>query len=154
MPSRMIARCLPTLASVTSPKIRVPVAVNSMDTCQLPGEFGSACTSARVSSAPVSSVRFCTTYGTLRSTFVSLSTRRWYRISDPSGSRPASACSGEVCSSSSLNSSSAVLPISALARSGSCTPGSWMRMRSVPWRVIVGSATPNWSTRLRMVSTP
>src|SRR5262245_45362904 len=29
-----------------------------------------------------------------------------------------------------------------------------MRMRSPPCRVIVGSATPNWSTRLRIVSTP
>src|SRR4030095_430367 len=154
VPSRMMARRRPTFCSVTSPKMRAPVAVNSMATCQLPGEFGSACTSARVSSAPVSSVRFCTTYGTLRSTLVSFSVRGWYRISEPSGSRPASACSGEVCSSSRRNSGSAVLPISALARSGSCTPGSWMRMRSVPWRVIVGSATPNWSTRLRMVSTP
>src|SRR5262245_1848570 len=44
--------------------------------------------------------------------------------------------------------------MSVLARSGSCTPGSWIRMRSAPWRVMMGSATPNWSTRLRMVSTP
>src|SRR5213593_3611931 len=44
--------------------------------------------------------------------------------------------------------------MSALARSGSCTPGSWIRIRSSPCRVMVGSATPNWSTRLRIVSTP
>src|SRR6266511_1438331 len=102
----MMARWRPTFCSVTSPKIRVPVAVNSMATCQLPVEFGSAWTSTG------------------------------------------------VCSSSSLNSSSAVLPISALARSGSCTPGSWMRMRSTPWRAMVASATPNWSMRLRSVSRP
>ena len=77
LPSRTMARRLPVFCSVTSPKIRVPVAVNSMATCQLPGELGSACTSARVSSEPVSSVRFWTTYGILRSAFVSLSMRRW-----------------------------------------------------------------------------
>src|SRR5437868_1639649 len=32
-------------------------------------------------------------------------------------------------------------------------PGSWMRMRSSPWRAIVGSATLNLSIRLRSVST-
>src|SRR5438309_2297306 len=42
----------------------------------------------------------------------------------------------------------------AFARVGSWTPGSWIRMRSAPWRVMTGSATPNWSTRLRMVSSP
>ena len=42
----MMARRRPTFCSVTSPKIRAPVAVNSMATCQLPGELGSACTSA------------------------------------------------------------------------------------------------------------
>ena len=57
----MMARWRPTFCSVTSPKMRAPVAVNSMATCQLPGALGSAWTSARVSSAPVSSVRFCTT---------------------------------------------------------------------------------------------
>src|SRR5947208_2449202 len=77
LPSRMMARCLPTFCSVISPKIRVPTGLNSMATCQLPGELGSACTSALFSSAPVSSVRFWTTYGTLRSTFVCLSIRRW-----------------------------------------------------------------------------
>jgi len=54
-----------------------PVAVNSIATCQFPGEFGSACTSARVSSAPVRIARFWTTYGIFRSDFVSLSRRRW-----------------------------------------------------------------------------
>ena len=61
LPSRMMARCLPTFCSVTSPKIRAPVGVNSIATCQLPGEFGSACTSARVSSAPLNRLRFWTT---------------------------------------------------------------------------------------------
>ena len=73
----MIASCWPTLCSVTSPKMRAPVALNSIATCQLPGEFGSAWTSARVSSAPVRSVRFPTTYGIFRSALVSGSTRRW-----------------------------------------------------------------------------
>ena len=72
----MIASRRATFCSVTSPKIRVPVDVNSIATCQLPIEFGSAETSARVSSAPVSRVRFWTTYGILRSVFVCLSTSR------------------------------------------------------------------------------
>src|SRR2546426_11615818 len=153
-PSSTIARWRPTFCSVISPKIRAPLAVNSMDTCQLPGAFGSGLTSARVSSAPVRSVRFWTTYGILRSTLVCLSTRRWKSTSSPSGTRPCTAASTSAFSSASLNSRSAVLPMSALARSGSCTPGSWIRIRSSPCRVMVGSATPNWSTRLRIVSTP
>src|SRR2546421_807107 len=74
--------------------------------------------------------------------------------STPSGTRPCTAASTSAFSSTSLNSRRAVLPISALARSGSCTPGSWIRIRSSPCRVMVGSATPNWSTRLRIVSPP
>ncbi len=57
----MIASRWPTFCSVTSPKMRVPTVLNSIATCQLPGEFGSAVTSARFSSAPVSSVFFWTT---------------------------------------------------------------------------------------------
>src|SRR5881409_1319378 len=44
--------------------------------------------------------------------------------------------------------------MSAFARAVSWMPGSWIRIRSSPCRVMVGSATPNWSTRLRIVSTP
>ncbi len=39
-----------------------------------------------------------------------------------------------------------------MARFGSLTPGSWMRIRSSPSGMISGSVTPNWSTRLRIVS--
>ena len=37
-------------------------------------------------------------------------------------------------------------------RSGSSTPGSWTRMRSSPWRWMVGSRTPVSSMRRRMIS--
>ena len=43
--------------------------------------------------------------------------------------------------------------IRSLTRLGSSMPGSWTRMRSLPWRAISGSATPNSSMRLRIVST-
>jgi len=49
------------------------------------------------------------------------------------------------------NSSLAVSPISARARSGSLMPGSWMTT-VLPWRTMSGSATPSPSTRLRMIS--
>ena len=73
----MMASCLPTFCSVTSPKRRAPSGLNSMATCQLPVALGSADTSARVSSAPVRSERFWTTMGVLCSALVDLSTRRW-----------------------------------------------------------------------------
>ena len=44
---------------------------------RIPGGSGPACPRARVSSAPVRSVRFWTTYGIFRSALVSGSTRRW-----------------------------------------------------------------------------
>ena len=71
-----------------------------------------------------------------------------------SAALPDAAATGSTRSSTSLNSRSAVLPMSALARSGSWTPGSWTRMRLSPCCWMEGSATPNWSTRLRMVSSP
>ncbi len=46
----------------------------------------------------------------------------------------------------------AVLPSSDLIRSGSCSPGSWTRIWSVPWRWIVGSRVPVSSTRRRTIS--
>ena len=54
-----------------------PSALNSMATCQLPVRVRIRLHLGAVSSAPVSSARFCTTKGILRSAFVSLSTRRW-----------------------------------------------------------------------------
>src|SRR5437899_1544157 len=36
--------------------------------------------------------------------------------------------------------------MSAFARATSWMPGSWIRIRSLPCRVMVGSATPDWST--------
>ena len=45
--------------------------------------------------------------------------------------------------STSLNSSRAVRPISAFSASGSCRPGTWTRIRLLPWRMMVGSSVPS-----------
>ncbi len=41
-----------------------------------------------------------------------------------------------------------------MARWGSLIPGSCTRISFSPWGTITGSATPNWSTRFRIVSKP
>ena len=46
----------------------------------------------------------------------------------------------------------AVRPNRALTCSGSFTPGSWIRMRSAPWRWMVGSRVPVSSMRRRTIS--
>lgn len=46
----------------------------------------------------------------------------------------------------------AVDPSRSRIRAGSCTPGNCTRIRSAPTRWIVGSATPTWSMRWRMIS--
>ena len=72
--------------------------------------------------------------------------------------RPAAAASpfaygSGLTSRTSLNSSTAVLPIRSLARSGPGCPGSWIEdVAASPWRWMIGSLTPNWSMRLRIVS--
>ena len=55
--------------------------------------------------------------------------------------------------STSESSRKAVFLMRSLTRLGSSMPGSCTRMRSAPSRAISGSATPNSSTRLRIVST-
>jgi len=70
----------------------------------------------------------------------------------PSGTDPFRASSMLCSSSTSLNSSSAVLPMRFFARAASLMPGSWTMIRSSPCGMISGSVMPNWSTRLRMVS--
>ena len=52
----------------------------------------------------------------------------------------------------SRNSSLAVLPMIALMGPESVTPGSCSRMRSSPWRTMVGSLVPDSSTRRRRIS--
>ena len=48
--------------------------------------------------------------------------------------------------------SRAVLPMMASSSSAEPMPGTWIRMRSVPWRWMVGSRVPVSSTRRRMIS--
>ncbi len=55
-------------------------------------------------------------------------------------------------SSTMRNSSKAVLPTSSLAWAEFVMPGSCSTIQRWPCRVTSGSATPNWSTRLRMIS--
>ncbi len=76
--------------------------------------------------------------------------RRWH----PAGSsrRAAPPCWDRPTNPSIWKLICAVEPRSWRNRVGSCRPGSWTRMRSLPTRWISGSATPTWSTRRRMIS--
>jgi hypothetical protein len=71
------------------------------------------------------------------------------RITVPAGT---GSMPGRTFSSSSWKDSLAVRPSSALILSGSRTPGSWMRIRSSPWRWMLGSRVPVSSMRRRTTS--
>ena len=70
---------------------------------------------------------------------------------EPGGTRPAMAWVTVVLLSTNWKVSLAVLPSRRLMRSGS-TPGTCTRMRSSPWRWMVGSRTPVSSMRRRTIS--
>ena len=75
------------------------------------------------------------------------------RIWLPAGALPCATSAASAVTSTSLNSSFAVLPSSAFSADGSCSPGTCTTMRLSPWRMIVGSRVPSSSMRLRMTST-
>jgi len=58
----------------------------------------------------------------------------------------------ERVESTGLNVSRAVVPISAFNSSAEPMPGTWIRIRSSPWRMIVGSRVPTSSIRRRTIS--
>ncbi len=72
--------------------------------------------------------------------------------SSPGETDCGSSAATDASSSTSLNSSCAVLPIISTALFGSFTPGSCTTISFSPCRSIVGSETPNWSILLRIVS--
>ena len=71
---------------------------------------------------------------------------------EPGGRLPASACCKGVSRSTRWKVSFAVWPSRRLMLSGSFSPGTWTRMRSSPWRWIVGSRVPTSSIRRRTIS--
>ena len=145
--SRTMANGLPTFSVVTSPNLRAPVESKRKLTAHCP--VWSRVVAASTSESPLTMTRLRITWNT-SSPFPSSSSEG--SLSEPSGTRPERRSSAVTFSSSRWKVSFAVLPSRRLMRSGSSTPGSWTRMRSSPWRWIVGSRTPVSSMRRRMIS--
>ena len=59
---------------------------------------------------------------------------------------------GGAASSTIWKLSLAVLPMMARSLSGSLSPGASTTIRAAPWRMMVGSRVPSWSTRRRITS--
>ena len=131
--SRMIANGLPTFSWVTRAKRRAPAVLNLMSTTGRPSWSklwrGVGQLVARDHHAALDRDR-----------------RRCRRPSAgpgcPAARGPAATCGRVGVRSTSLNSSRAVWPISALSASGSSTPGTWTRMRLSPSVMTVISLVP------------
>ena len=139
--SRMMANGLPTFSCVTRPKRRAPAVLNLIETTGAPS--WSNAWRASTNWSPDTITRRLTAIAppsTIGSTWL------------PAGARPCATRLGSASRSTSLNSSRAVCPISALSASGSSTPGTWTRMRRSPWLMTVISLVPCGSMRRRTTS--
>ena len=148
LPSSTIANGRLTLAWVVSPKRLAPAESKRKVTDGRPLSSNEGC--ASTSRSPLTITRLRTTYcrGLPAPSTSSADSSR----SDPAGMLPRRASATEVPTSTRRNTILAVRPSRRLMRSGSSMPGSWTRMRSGPWRWMVGSRTPVSSMRRRTIS--
>ena len=137
--SRMIANRRPTFCCVAWPKRCAPLLSKRKETTgSLVCWSNEACASTRFS--PETMTRSSMTKGSGGSSVE-------YMIEVPAGGRPLIASSTGIDWSTIWKVSLAVCPRMSLRRCGSCRPGTWTRMRSEPWRWIIGSVVPSSLTR-------
>ena len=145
--SSTMANGLPTFSRVTSPKRRAPTESNRKLTTGSPSLERAA---ARRSGSPPTMTRLRTSVSAAagRRTASRLGRQQLEPAGSAAGRRPPPAARVDQTEGHLRGRGRAAC----LMRSGSSTPGSCTRMRSSPWRWIVGSRVPVSSMRRRTIS--
>ena len=139
LPSRMMAKSLPTLAVVTSPNSRAPTELREKLTTHWP-LCGSVEAWALLRSAPSTATEENTS-------MLCCGLPAMGSCVSPRGAM----APGVALESTIWKVMCAVVPMRVFTRSGSETPGSWTTISSVPWRAMVGLSTPEPSIRRWMM---